>query len=94
MISVRVQQYDVLLDQTETQGQGEKCLTTHPDVPDNMRTKARCVSLSQRELADLEKIHKLHRLVAYQRCSRGVFHILGKIPACVYSRIRERVRVA
>ena len=27
---------------------------------------------------DIEKIHKLYRLVAYQRCSRWIFQILGK----------------
>ena len=44
---------------------------------------------------DLNKIHKLYRLVAYQQCSRWVFQILGKknrrpLPACVYTRIREK----
>ena len=37
---------------------------------------------------DLEKLHKLYRLVAYHRCSRWIFQILGKkkrrpFPACV-----------
>ena len=44
---------------------------------------------------DLERVHKLYRLVAYQRCSRRVFQILGKknrrpFPACIHTKIRER----
>ena len=44
---------------------------------------------------DIEKIHKLYRLVVYQRCSRWIFQILGKkrrrpFPSCVYAKIRER----
>ena len=43
---------------------------------------------------DIEKIQKLYRLVAYQRCSRWIFQILGKkrrrpFPSCVYAKIRE-----
>ena len=98
-------EYDVLLDQTETQG--EKCLTTHPDFQDNMLSEGVlkidvCCYLEENwplDDGDLERIHKLYRLVAYQRCSRWVFQIFGKkqrrpFPACVYSRIRGTVRIA
>jgi hypothetical protein len=39
---------------------------------------------------DLDKIHKIYRLVANQQCSRWVFQILGNknrrpLPACVYT---------
>ena len=45
---------------------------------------------------DLEKIHKLYRLVAYQRSSRWVFQILGRknrrpLPSCVYTKIRDGI---
>ena len=43
---------------------------------------------------DLERMHKLYRLVTYRRCSRWAFQIFGKgkrrpFPSCAYSRIRE-----
>jgi hypothetical protein len=94
-------EYDVLLEQTESLG--EKCLTTHTDFQENMLSERVlkidvCRYLEENwplDDGDLEKIHKLYRLVAYQRCSRWVFQILGKkkrrpFPSCVYSKIRER----
>jgi hypothetical protein len=94
-------EYDVLLEQTESLG--EKCLTTHTDFQENMLSEGVlkidvCRYLEENwplDDGDLEKIHKLYRLVAYQRCSRWVFQILGKkkrrpFPSCVYSKIRER----
>ncbi|CAB4006882.1 Hypothetical predicted protein [Paramuricea clavata] len=94
-------EYDALLNQTEIQG--EKCLTTHPDFKDNMLSENVlkidvCRYLQENwplDDEDLERIHKLYRLVAYHRCSRWVFQILGKkkrrpFPACVYSKIREQ----
>ena len=46
-------------------------------------------------MTKIERVHKLYRLVAYQRCSRWLFQILGKknrrpFPACIYAKIRER----
>ena len=82
---------------------GEECLTIHPDFRDNMLSEGVlkidvCRYLEENwplDDGDLEKIHKLYRLVAYQRCSRWIFQILGKkrrrpFPACGYSRLRER----
>ena len=99
--AVEYDEYGVLLDQTEALG--EECLTIHPDFRDNMLSEGVlkidvCRYLKENwplDDGDLEKIHKLYRLVAYQRCSRWIFQILGKkrrrpFPACVYSRIRER----
>ena len=45
--------------------------------------------------SDLARMHKLYRLVAYRRCSRWIFHILGKkcrrpFPSCIYKCIREK----
>ena len=94
-------EYDVLLNQTESQG--NTCLTTHPEFIDNMLSETVLKIDVSRYLeetwplddGDLEKVHKLYRLVSYHRCSRWVFQILGKkkrrpFPACVYSKIRER----
>jgi hypothetical protein len=78
-------------------------LTTHPDFKDNMLSENVlkidvCRYLEENWPLgdkDLERIHKLYRLVAYHWCSRWVFQILGKkkrrpFPACVYSKIREQ----
>ena len=99
--AVEYDEYGVLLDQTEALG--EECLTIHPDFRDNILSEGVlkidvCRYLEENwplDDGDLEKIHKLYRLVAYQRCSRWIFQILGKkrrrpFPTCVYSRIRER----
>ena len=99
--AVEYDEYGVLLDQTEALG--EECLTIHPDFRDNMLSEGVlkidvCRYLEENWPLDdgyLEKIHKLYRLVAYQRCSQWIFQILGKkrrrpFPACVYLRIRER----
>ena len=82
--AVEYDEYGVLLDQTEALG--EECLTIHPDFRDNMLSEGVlkidvCRYLEENwplDDGDLEKIHKLYRLVAYQRCSRWIFQILGK----------------
>ena len=94
-------EYDALLKEAETQR--EKCLTTHADFKANMLSEGVLKVDVYRYLEDnwplddedLDKIHKLYRLVAYQRSSLWVFQILGNknrrpLPACVYTRIRER----
>ena len=86
----------------EAEAQGGKCLTTHADFDPNMLSEAVlkidiCRYLEDKwplDDEDLDKMHKLYGLVAYQLCSCCVFHILGKrkrrpLPACVYTRIRE-----
>ena len=91
----------MLLDQTEALG--KECLTIHPDFRDNMSSEGVlkidvCCYLEENwpsHDGNLEKIHKLYRLVAYQRCSRWIFQILGKKEGKdhflhVYSRIQER----
>lgn len=82
--AVEFDEYEVLLDETEAHG--EKCLTCHPDFRDNMLSEGVlkidvCRYLEENwplDDEDLEKVHKLYRLVAYQRCSRWIFQILGK----------------
>ena len=77
-------EYDDVLDHCETQGQ--KCVTLHPDIQDNMLSESVlkidiCRYLEENwplDDEDLERVHKLYRLVAYQRCSRWVFQILGE----------------
>ena len=86
---------------------GDKCLTKHPDFRDNMLSEGIlkidvCRYLEENwplDDADLEKVHKLYRLVAYQRCSRWIFQILGKksedhfLPVCiqVYENVLRRL---
>ena len=75
-------EYYDLLDHCETQG--HKCVTLHPDFQDNMLPESVlkidvCCYLEENwplDDQDLERVHKLYRLVAYQRCSRWVFQIL------------------
>ena len=94
-------EYDALL--SEAEAQGDSCLTCLPDFIDNMLSAGvlkidGCRYLEESwplDDADIEKTHKLYRLVAYQRCSRWVFQILGKkkrrpFPSCVYTKIREK----
>ena len=70
-----------------------------PDFRDNMLSECVlkidvCRYLDENwplDHGDLEKIHKLYFLVAYQRCSRWIFQILGRkrrrpFPSCVYAR--------
>jgi hypothetical protein len=64
-------EYNVQLEQTESLG--EKCLTTHTDFQGNMPSEGVlkidvCRYLEENwplDDGDLEKIHKLYRLVAY-----------------------------
>ena len=97
---VEYDEYGMLRDQVEAHG--DKCLTEHPDFRDNMLSESVlkidvCRYLEENWPlvdGDLEKVHKLYRLVSYQRCSRWIFQILGKkrrkpFPACVYSSIQE-----
>ena len=92
-------EYDALLNQAKALD--ERCLTKHPDFNNNMLSETVlkmdvCRYLEENwpvDDKDLEKLHKLYRLVAYHRCSRWIFQILGKkerkpFPACVYSKIR------
>ena len=66
--------------------QGEKCLTAHSDFKDNVLSESVlkidvCQFLEEiypLDDEDSERMHKLYRLVAYRRCSRWVFQILGK----------------
>lgn len=99
--AVEYDDYDSLLSQAEAEGL--QCITCLPEFSENM--------LSQRVLKidvcryleenwpvgddDLERTHKLYCLVAYQRCSRWIFRILGKnirrpFPSCIYAKIRDR----
>ena len=65
---------------------GDKCLTKHLDFRDNMLSESVlkidvCRYLEENwplDDGDPEKVHKLYRLVSYQRCSRWIFQILGK----------------
>ena len=67
--AVEYDEYGVLLDKTEAQG--EKCLTLHPDFRDNMLSEGVlkidvCRYLEENwplDDGDLENIHKLYRLV-------------------------------
>ena len=82
--AVEYDEYGVLLD--ELQEHGEECLTKHPDFRDNMLSENMlkidvCRYLEENwplDDGDLEKMHKLYRLVAYHRCSRWIFQILGE----------------
>ena len=59
-------------------------MTLHPDFQDNMLPESVlkidvCRYLEENwplDDEDLERVHKLSRLIAYQRCSRSVFQIL------------------
>ena len=77
-------------------------MTLHPDFQDNMLSESVlkidvCRYLEENwplDDKDLERVHKLYRHVAHQRCSRWVFQILGKknrrpFPACIYAKICE-----
>ena len=94
-------EYDELLNAVEATG--KRCLTAHGDFASNMLSESVlkidvCRYLEDNwplDDDDLDKIHKLYRLVAYQRCSRWIFQILGRkkrrpFPACVYTKIRKQ----
>ena len=70
-------------------------MTLHRDFQDNMLSESVfkidvCRYLEENwplDDEDLERVHKLYRLIAYQRCSRSVFQILrvtltGKFANC------------
>lgn len=93
-------EYDKKL--TAAQNQGFDCITSLSSFIKNMLSKDVlnvdvCQYLEENwPLGDdeLEKTHKLYRLVSYRRCSRWVFTILGKkcrrvFPSCVYTYIRK-----
>lgn len=93
-------EYDGLL--AEVEGEGDVCITAHSDFKNNMLSESVlkidiCRYLDENWPIgdeDMAKTHKLYRLVAYQRCSRWIFQILGKkvrrpFPSCIYSKIRE-----
>ena len=90
-------EYDALV--TNVEGSGESCVTCLPEFSENMLSENVlkvdiCRYLEDNwpvDDSDLARIHKLYRLVAYQRCSRWIFQILGKkrrrpLPSCVYTR--------
>ena len=103
--AVEYDEYGALLDQVEAHG--DKCLTKQSDFRDNMLSEGVlkidvCRYLEENwplDDADLEKVHMLYRLVAYQRCSRWIFEILGKksedhfLPVCiqVYENVLRRL---
>lgn len=93
--------YDSLLSQAEEAGY--HCVTCLPDFAENMLSQGVlkidvCRYLEENwpvSDEDIERTHKLYRLVAYQRCSRWIFRILGKnrrrpFPSCIYAKIRDR----
>jgi hypothetical protein len=99
--AVEYDEYDALL--SEAEGRQEKCVTTLPEFNENMLSEGVlkvdvCRYLEENWPLgdeDIERTHKLYRLVAYQRCSRWIFQILGKkkrrpFPACIYKKIRDR----
>ena len=86
----------------EAEKQGESCITKLHSFCQNMLSEAVlkvdvCKYVDENWPLgddDLARVHKLYRLVAYQRCSRWVFGILGKknrrpFPSCVYSCVRK-----
>ena len=94
-------EYDTLLKEAESQG--GKCLTAHKEFKANMLSEGVlkidvCRYLEDNwpmDDEDLEKMHKLYRLVAYQRRSRWVFKILERknrkpLRSCVYTKIRDQ----
>ena len=99
--AVEYDEYDAKL--TESESKSHTCITLLDDYNLNMLTEdvlkvdvARYIEenwpLSDEEL---ERKHRLFRLVAYQRCTRWIFGILGKknrrpLPACVYKSIRSK----
>lgn len=97
--AIEYDEYDCLLSQV--QGLGDQCITAHSDFVSNMLSQSVlkvdiCRYLEENWPVgdeDIAKIHKLYRLVSYQRCSRWIFQILGKkvrrpFPSCIYSKIR------
>ena len=88
--------YDAL--PLEAEGRGEKCLTCFLDFNENMLLEAvlmvHVFLLKESwpdEDKDMERIHKLHRLVAYQRSLHWIFQVLRKkrrpVLSCVYTKI-------
>ena len=99
--SLEYDQYDTLLSQAEQAG--NQCITCLPEFAENMLSQAVlkidvCRYLEENWPLgdeDIERTHKLYRLVSYQRCSRWIFEILGKkrrrpFSSCIYAKIREK----
>ncbi len=99
--AVEYDEYDSLLSQAEAEG--FQYITCLPEFIENMLSEGVLKIDVYRYLEEnwplgdeeLELTHKLYRLVAYRRCSRWIFQILGKhvrrpFPACIYSKIRDR----
>ena len=99
--AVEYDEYDSKL--SAAQSQGFNCITSLSSFVNNILTEdVLCVDVAQYlednwPLGDdeLAQKHKLYRHVAYQRCSRWIFEILGKkcrrvFPSCVYKCIRDK----
>jgi hypothetical protein len=99
--AIEYDEYDALVANAE--GSGKSCITCLSEFTENMLSDAVlkvdiCRYLKDNwplDDQDLERVHKLYRLVAYQRCSRWVFQILGKkrrrpFPSCIYAKIRAK----
>ena len=88
-------EYDDLLDHSETQGQ--KCVTLHPDFQDNMLSESVlkidvCRYLEENyplDDEDLERVHRLYRLVAYQRCFPDFTCHYERMHKCMHTEIIE-----
>ena len=99
--AVEYDEYDERL--SSAQEQGFTCITFLPSFVQNMLSADMLevdVALYLEENyplndEDLARIHKLYRLASYRRCSRWIFHILGKknrrvFPSCIYTCIRKK----
>ena len=99
--SLEYDEYDSLLSQAEEAG--HQCLTCLPEFAENMLSQTVlkidvCRYLEENWPLgdeDIERTHKLYRLVAYQRCSRWIFQILGKkrrrpFSSCIYAKLRQQ----
>lgn len=93
-------EYDVKLK--SAQDQGYTCITQLSPFQQNISIEVLEVDVLQYlednwplDDEDIARMHKLYRLVAYRRCSRWIFQILGKkvrrpFPSCVYKCIRSK----
>jgi hypothetical protein len=99
--AVEYDEYDGKL--TCAQDQGLTCITELSAFTQNMLSEEVLEIDASQYLEDnwpigddeLAQTHKIYRLVSYRRCSRWIFHILGKknrrvFPSCVYKSIRNK----